>query len=146
MQWTLYIKSTFNATGQWYEQYANLKAGSTPIVNGVPQWDEFTPVNDEHSPTPSTQPSSTKTPDSSPRKILFSNSKKKQEQDELSPKNPKFMLFQSRVLAQFLLSDIWVRFDGMFECRATWEADGEVNQVRLKRALVGFGDDGYGEE
>jgi hypothetical protein len=143
MQWTTYVNSSVSITGQWYEQYAALKSGSTPVVNGVPQWDAFTPVDEEpihkteaHLPTTDLQ-----TPNSSPRKIILSSPQKKEEHDKLSPKNPKFMLYQSRLLAAYLLRDIWMRFDGLYECRATWEADGEVKGVRLRRALVGFGQD-----
>jgi hypothetical protein len=62
--------------------------------------------------------------------------------DELSPRNHKFMLYQSRLLARYLLRDVWVRFDGLFECKAVWEKDGVVvGDVRVKRGLVGFGDE-----
>ena len=125
-------------TGMWHEQYATLMSGSTPIANGVPQWDDFTPVDEEPS---NVQPTNLETPNSSTRKILLSSPKKKQQHDELSPENPKYMLYQSRFLAQYLLRDVWVRFDGCYECRAMWEADGEVNEVRLKKTRVGFRED-----
>jgi hypothetical protein len=130
-------------TGMWHEQYATLKSGSTPIVNGVPLWDAFTPVDEEPS---NAQPAKLETPSSSPRKIVLSSLKKKQHHDELSPENPKYMLYQSRFLAQYLLRDVWVRFDGCYDCRATWEADGEVSEVRLKKALVGFRDEDEDED
>lgn len=60
--------------------------------------------------------------------------------DELSPTNPKFMLYQSRFVAKYLVWDIWTRFDGLCECKATCEIGGEINEVRLKRACIGFGD------
>ncbi|KAF1841931.1 uncharacterized protein K460DRAFT_293553, partial [Cucurbitaria berberidis CBS 394.84] len=132
LQWSLYVKSLINAIGQWHEVYAALKPGMTPIVNGVPQWDAFE-LDDVHSETERLN-------DGSPRKIELSSPKKKSAHDNLSPTDPKFMLYQSRLLAKYLLWDIWVRFDGLCECRATWEADGEVRDVRVKRALVGFGD------
>jgi hypothetical protein len=42
------------------------------------------------------------------------------------------------VLARFFLRDIWIRFEGRYECKATWEVDGAVSEVRLRRAVVGF--------
>jgi hypothetical protein len=111
-------------------------------------WDSFTPVDDGptlSAPIQSLGLSNTKAPDSSPHKLVLSiQENRKQEYDKLGPRNPKLVLYQSRHLALFLLRDIWVRFDGLFECRATWEADGEVQSVRLKRGLVGFGEEGEG--
>jgi hypothetical protein len=143
MQWTTYVKSCVSITGQWHEQYATLKSGSTPVLNGVPQWDMFFPVDEEPTQayTPKIGQNNAQATDISPRKIVLGSPHIKQEPDELSPENPKFMLYQSRLLATYLLRDIWMRFDGMYECRATWEADGEVKEVRLRRALVGYGED-----
>jgi hypothetical protein len=138
LQWTLYIKSLISITGLWYEAYATLKPGFTPIVDGVPAWDQFDTDDDRPKPELSKE--------GLPRKIELSNPKKKQEHDDLGPENPKFMLYQSRLLAKYLLADIWARFDALCECRATWEADGVVTNVRLRRALVGFGEDGESEE
>jgi len=63
------------------------------------------------------------------------------EEDEISPTNEKFVLYQSRMLARYLLRDVWVRLEGRYECKATWEVDGVGMEVRLRRALVGFGDE-----
>lgn len=65
------------------------------------------------------------------------------ENNDISPTNEKFVLYQSRALARYLLRDVWVRFEGRYEYKATWEVDAVVRSVRLKRAVVGFaGDDG----
>ena len=88
--------------------------------------------------------------ESSPRKILlagptsppqWTQSPKKdneEENDTINPTDEKFVLYQSRVLARFFLRDIWIRFEGRYECKATWEVDGAVSEVRLRRAVVGF--------
>ncbi|KAF1947801.1 hypothetical protein EJ02DRAFT_307242, partial [Clathrospora elynae] len=137
LQWTLYVKSLVSITGQWHEAYATLKPGSTPIVSGIPAWGSFAPEDDQ----PKGAQDGAKPEEGSPRKIELSSPKKKQEHDDLSPESPKFMLYQSRLLAKYLLWDIWVRFDSLYECRATWEADGVVTGVRLKRTLVGVGEE-----
>ncbi|KAF1836937.1 hypothetical protein BDW02DRAFT_645742 [Decorospora gaudefroyi] len=149
LQWSLYIKSHVSITGHWHEAYAALKPGSTPIINGIPAWDQFEP--DDKFPSalaPQLPHVSAPLPH---RKIALASPKKNvlehgngDENEEVGPRDPKLMLYQSRLLAQYLLRDIWVRFDGLCECRATWEADGEVNNVRLKRAVVGFGEDEEG--
>jgi len=64
-----------------------------------------------------------------------------EEEDKISPTNEKFVLYQSRTLARYLLRDVWIRLEGRYECKATWEVDGVGREVRLRRALVGFGDE-----
>ncbi|CAO2647884.1 Nn.00g088060.m01.CDS01 [Neocucurbitaria sp. VM-36] len=135
MQWTLYVRSLVSITGEWHEVYASLKPGLTPIVDGVPQWGTF--ESDGVRPEVQTEGSRPKIELSSPKET---------EHDDFSPTNPKFMLYQSRILAKYLLWDIWVRFDGLCECKAIWEADGEENEVRLKRALVSARDTEEGEQ
>ena len=81
----------------------------------------------------------------SPRKIVLSSPRPQKEEvekeDEISPTNERFVLYQSRTLARYLLRDVWVRLEGRYECKATWEVDGVGREVRLRRALVGFGDE-----
>ncbi|KAI4698153.1 uncharacterized protein J4E84_001288 [Alternaria hordeiaustralica] len=144
LSWTLYVKAMIGATGLWYDTYASPVAGSTPIVDGVPAWDTFVPIGTED---PFLQLSpETSQPNISPRKIILSSPRpqKKEVEDEddgISPTNEKFVLYQSRTLARYLLRDIWVRLEGRYECKATWEVDGVGREVRLRRALVGFGDE-----
>lgn len=64
-----------------------------------------------------------------------------EENNDISPTNEKFVLYQSRALARYLLRDVWIRFEGWYECKATWEVDAVVRSVRLKRAVVGFAED-----
>ncbi|CAN9081338.1 unnamed protein product [Alternaria alternata] len=163
LSWTLYVRAAFNATGLWYETFASPVAGSSPIVNGVPAWDTFIPINASFSfpvsspflPPPSSCQSqqSTVPLESSPRKILLASptsppqwtqGMKKDNEEEnntINPTDEKFVLYQSRVLARFFLRDIWIRFEGRYECKATWEVDGAVSEVRLRRAVVGFPQD-----
>jgi hypothetical protein len=134
LQWKLYVKSTVNITGQWHEVYAASKPGMMPVDNGIPKWDTVTPDTPESKVERATTP---EPPIGSPRKLLLSPTKKKIETpDDSLEKDPKFMLFQSRYTAKYLLWDIWCRFENLCECRATWEADGTPNAVRLTRALV----------
>jgi hypothetical protein len=142
------VKSVIGATGSWYETYASPVAGSTPVIDGVTAWDSFSPVGAEDAgllvSLPSTSCHSVVTPAISPRKIVLARPPKKEEGEEsgeVSPREEKFVLFQSRALARYLLRDVWVRFEGRYECKATWEVGGVVREVRLKRALVGFGGD-----
>jgi hypothetical protein len=146
--WTLYVKSVIGATGPWYETYASPVAGSTPIIDGVTAWDSFFPVGTEDrgllvslpcTSSPSVVPPAT----TSPRKIVLASLPKKEGEGsgEVSPREEMFVLFQSRALARYLLRDVWVKFEGRYECKATWEVGGVVREVRLKRALVGFGED-----
>ncbi|KAI4664585.1 uncharacterized protein J4E79_002882 [Alternaria viburni] len=143
LSWTLYVKAMIGATGLWYDTYASPVAGSTPIVDGVPAWDTFIPIGTED---PCLQLSSDPAqPITSARKIVLASpgpqKKKVEEEDEISPTNEKYVLYQSRTLARYLLRDIWVRLEGRYECKATWEVDGVGREVRLRRALVGFGDE-----
>ncbi|KAJ4377876.1 hypothetical protein N0V83_000706 [Neocucurbitaria cava] len=130
LQWTLYVRSLVSITGEWHEVYATLKPGSTPIVKGLPQWGMFEPDGVVQS------GEGMQSEDATMRKVELLSSRKA-DHDAFSPTNPKFMLYQSRVLANYLLWDVWVRFNGLYECRAIWEANGKENEVRLKRALVG---------
>jgi hypothetical protein len=118
-------------------------SGSSPIVNGIPDWHVFFPENEEIRHGDVT--SDTSSASGEPRKIALACPDKEEEEsedDELSPRNHKFMLYQSRLLARYLLRDVWVRFDGLFECKAVWEKDGiVVGDVRVKRGMVGFGEE-----
>jgi len=130
------------ATGLWYDTYASPVAGSTRIVDGVPAWDTFVPIG-TGDPCLQVSPETTQ-PNISPRKIVLASPgpQKKdvvEEEDEISPTNEKYVLYQSRTLARYLLRDVWVRLEGRYECKAMWEVDGVGREVRLKRALVGFG-------
>ena len=130
------------ATGLWYDIYASPVAGSTPIVDGVPAWDTFIPIDTEDQCLQlSSTTESCSQPITSPRKIVLSSPRPQKKEDEISPTNEKFVLYQSRTLARYLLRDIWVRLEGRYECKATWEVDGVGREVRLRRALVGFGDE-----
>jgi len=136
-----------DATGLWYDTYASPVAGSTSIVDGVPAWDTFVPIG-TGDPCLSLQLSSSSEatqPVTSPRKIILSSprpqKKEMEEEDEISPTNEKFVLYQSRTLARYLVRDVWVRLEGRYECKATWEVDGVRREVRLRRALVGFGNE-----
>jgi len=131
------------ATGLWYDTYASPVAGSTPIVDGVPAWDTFVPIGTEN-PCLQLSPETTQ-PNISPRKIVLASPRPQkkvvEEENEISPTNEKYVLYQSRTLAKYLLRDVWVRLEGRYECKATWEVDGVGREVRLRRALVGFGDE-----
>ncbi|KAH6859053.1 hypothetical protein BKA58DRAFT_473154 [Alternaria rosae] len=146
LSWTLYVKAMIGATGLWYDTYASPVAGSTPIVDGVPAWDTFIPIGTEDPCLQlSSEPNPTQ-PNRSPSKIVLAipSPQKKEvedEYDDISPTNEKFVLYQSRTLARYLLRDVWVRFEGRWECKATWEVDGVGKEVRLMRTLVGFGEE-----
>jgi hypothetical protein len=132
--WKLYVKSVISVTGQWHEVYATLKTGEMTVKDGVPEWGTILQETRDETlglgRTEGTQ-----------RKLGLSPSKKSSKpSDDVSETDPKFMLYQSRMLAERLLWDIWYRFDKKYECRATWIADGADSEVRLKRALVGFED------
>lgn len=147
LQWTLYVQSLIGATGLWHEVYATLKAGQTHIIDGVPQWNTFEPeVMQGEVESGGLNQNAGKKVEQSPRKLVLASPKKKDAVADISPTNPKFMLYESRLLARYLLWDIWVRFDKLCECRATWEADGDVKDVRLQRTLVGFDDEEDMEE
>jgi len=145
ISWTLYVKAVIGATGLWYDTHASPVAGSTPIVDGVPAWDTFVPIGTED-PCLSLRLSPETTQPISPRKIILASPRPQkndvvEEDDEINPTNEKYVLYQSRTLARYLLRDIWVRLEGRYECKATWEVDGVGREVRLRRALVGFGDE-----
>lgn len=80
-----------------------------------------------------------------PRKIALSGWKERDDEeaewknDGVNPRDPKFALYQSRVFARYLVWDIWVRLERRYDCKALWEADGKVEEVRLMSSLVGFG-------
>lgn len=96
--------------------YASLTRGHTHITSsGIPDWENFVPDTDIHTNT-----------NGNPR---FPN---------VCSENPQYALYQSRILARYMLKDIWLHFDSLCECHALWEGDREVCDVRLKRALVGF--------
>ncbi|RAR07945.1 hypothetical protein DDE82_002607 [Stemphylium lycopersici] len=145
LQWSLYVGCGFNGLGLWYEDYATPVLGSTPIVDGVVQWDTFVPFTDEGVDRQSGDGKwhNRQTATASARKIALASPKMNGgvgdwDANELSPWSPKFALYKSRLLAHYLLRDIWVRLEGRYECWATWEADGQVNEVRLRRAMIGF--------
>lgn len=131
--WKLYVKSAVSVTGQWHEVYATLRTGEMAVNEGVPDWSTILPeLKDETLGVARTE--------SAQRKLELSPSKKTAKIfEDVRETSPKFMLYQSRVLAERLLWDIWYRFDKKYECRATWTADGEESGVRLMRALVGSG-------
>jgi hypothetical protein len=138
LQWKLYVKSIVSITGQWHEVYATTKPGLMRIDNGTPEWGVI------HPDTPETKGEEVdmEKVDGLKRKLELSLRKKKiVVSEDVNETNPKFMLYQSRILARHLLWDIWYLFDKMYDCRATWEADGEETEMRLKRELVGSGDD-----
>lgn len=121
------------------------------MVHGRVKWNEFTPLRTTSAegqrgadaPHSAGRNSSVQTAGAEPRKIPLSrwreNEGEEAECEGVCPHDPKFALYQSRVLARYLVWDIWVRLQGRYDCRAWWEADGEVKEVRLKRLLVGFG-------
>jgi hypothetical protein len=136
-QWKLYVKSLISITGQWHEVYATLKAGIMPIDNGVVEWGTIKTDLVESGEKPEVLGSADE-----PRKLDLSPSKKISTTAEaVSETNPKFMLYQGRFLARWLLWDMWYRFDKRYDCKAIWEADGVATDVRLKRALVGADDE-----
>jgi hypothetical protein len=137
LQWKLYVKSVINITGQWHEIYATTKGGLMRINDGAPEWD----VIRSDLPEDKGEEVDPKPVEGLIRKLELSPTKKTNTSDDVNETNPKFMLYQSRILARHLLWDIWYRFDNMYDCRATWEADGEETKMRLKRELVGAGED-----
>jgi hypothetical protein len=131
--WKLYVKSRVSITGQWREVYAISKTGEMRINQGSPEWGTIRvdrPESKGNKVDTSTE--------GFPRRLELSPSKKRVNTIGIVDEtNPKLVLYQSRVLARYLLWDIWYPFDKMYECRATWEADGVLSDVRLRRALVG---------
>ena len=138
LQWKLYVKSLIGPTGQWHEVYATPKPAMMPVDKGFPKWDTVTPDSPERKIERATTP---EPPAGSPRKLLLSPTKKVETLEDGLEKDPKFMLFQSRYTAKYLLWDIWWRFENLCECRASWEADGTTNAARLTRALIGCDSD-----
>jgi len=132
--WKLYVKSVVSVTGQWHEVFATVKTGEMVVTKGVPEWSTILPEVQKDT------LGLTRTK-SAQRKLQLSPTKKipKTANDSMET-DPKFMLFQSRVVALRLLWDIWYLFDKKYDCRATWAADGEESDVRLSRALVGSAD------
>ncbi|KAJ5024923.1 hypothetical protein J3E73DRAFT_424846 [Bipolaris maydis] len=144
LQWSLYVRSRFNALGQWYDEYGAPACGATPVVAaGEVMWHVFTPdgvrSGDDDEEQQQRQGSSV---DAALRGVVgFGLEDGDGDEGDDGGREAKFALYQSRVLARYLMWDVWVRLDGRYECRAVWEADGEVNTVRLKRGLVGFDDE-----
>jgi hypothetical protein len=131
--WRLYVKSVVGPTGQWHEVYATLKTGEMAVTGGVPEWGTILPE-------PNKEVLGFAMTESVQRKLELSPSKKNAKTSDVSGNSPKFMLYQSRMLAERLLWDIWYRLDKKYECRAVWTTDGVESGVRLKRALVGSQD------
>jgi hypothetical protein len=135
--WKLYVKSRVSITGQWYEAYATSKAGEMRMSQGSPEWG----IVRTNLSTPMGNKVDAST-EGLARKLELSPSKKIVKLvDDVDETDPKLMLYQSRVLARYLLWDIWYPFHKMYECRATWEADRVLSDVRLRRALVDSRDD-----
>ncbi|KAH9871657.1 hypothetical protein J1614_005912 [Plenodomus biglobosus] len=139
LQWVAYVKAVVGVMGEWYEVYAATGPGYTQIKDGVVAWGEFWPEGGEGA----WGKDDVEKDRGGPRRLALAGIKKKEKAREvgMSPVEPKFMLYQSRVLSRALLWDIWARFEALNECRATWEADGVVTDVRLQRTLLGFGDE-----
>jgi hypothetical protein len=134
--WNLYVRSLVSVTGQWHEAYATRKPGEMGINEDGPEWGT---VQTEFSVRKDGQVDALV--ESTLRKLELSPSKKPIDKaDATDGMNSKLMLYHSRVLARYLLWDIWYSFDKMYECRAIWEAAGVTSDVRLRRALVGSGD------
>ncbi|EMD61041.1 hypothetical protein COCSADRAFT_149493 [Bipolaris sorokiniana ND90Pr] len=153
LQWSLYVRSRFNALGQWYDEYAAPACGTTPVVGGEVMWDVFTPdgviSGDGQRGSRCAEKADCGADATSQGAVGFRLKEGDGDGDgeDHGGKDAKLALYQSRMLARYLVWDVWVRLEGRYECRATWEADGEVNTVRLKRGLVGFdGDDDEDEE
>ncbi|EUC49304.1 hypothetical protein COCMIDRAFT_78995, partial [Bipolaris oryzae ATCC 44560] len=152
LQWRLYVRSRFNALGQWYDEYAAPTCGATPVVGGGEvMWDVFTPdgvMSGDGDDDDGEQRMRCAKKDGGADAefrggggLGVKEDGDGDEGEEEEGREAKFALYQSRILARYLLWDVWVRLEGRYECRATWEADGKVNTVRLKRGLVGFDDD-----
>ncbi|KAH4038470.1 hypothetical protein HBI70_056440 [Parastagonospora nodorum] len=132
--WKLYVKSVVSVTGQWHEVFATVKTGEMAVTKGVPEWSTILPEVQKD------MLGLTRTK-SAQRKLQLSPTKKiAKAAEDVMETDPKFMLFQSRVVALRLLWDIWYLFDKKYDCRATWATDGKESEVRLSRALVGSGD------
>ncbi|KAF2852216.1 hypothetical protein T440DRAFT_376355, partial [Plenodomus tracheiphilus IPT5] len=136
LQWVAYVRSLVGVGGEWYEVFAAMGPGFTRIEDGVVAWCEF--WHDGEGAEGSIGEDM-----GSQHRLALKGTEVKEgvEEDRVNPLEPKFMLYQSRVLARALLWDIWARFEAMNECRATWEANGVVTDVRLQRALLGLDED-----
>ncbi|CBX91099.1 hypothetical protein IAQ61_002559 [Plenodomus lingam] len=137
LHWVAYVRAVVGVRGEWYEVFAAAGPGHTRIRDGVVAWDEFCADGDEG------ERSGTGAEDKRKPRLALAGLEKTQEMEGSGEQlvEAKFILFQSRILARALLWDIWVRFEEMNECKATWEADGVVTNVRLQRALLGFGEE-----
>ncbi|KAI8937255.1 hypothetical protein NX059_006464 [Plenodomus lindquistii] len=135
LQWVAYVKSVVGVRGEWVDVYAAVGPGYTDIRDGVVDWDMFWPDGEGRDAQEGNV--------TGPRRLALARPGETGEvvEEGISPQDPKFVLYQSRVLGKALLGDIWMRFEGLNECRATWEADGVVKDVRLQRSLLGVGDD-----
>jgi hypothetical protein len=138
--WKLYVKSLVSVTGQWREAYATVKPGEMRIDEDGPEWGTIqTDFSDQNNNNNDNLDAPVEVES---RKFKLSPSKKAVEISEpIDDMRSKLMLYHGRVLARYLLWDIWFAFDKMYECRATWETDGVTSDVRLRRAVVGSGDD-----
>ncbi|KAF1920859.1 hypothetical protein BDU57DRAFT_544477 [Ampelomyces quisqualis] len=132
MLWKVYVKSVVGVTGEWCEVFAAGRTGEMVVDKGVPEWGTVRTGGEVEE----------RTSESVQRKLELSPSKKTvKAPEDVGESDPKLMLYRSRVLATHLLWDIWSRFDGKYECRATWTADGEESVVRLSRSVVGGGEE-----
>lgn len=147
------MRSRFNALGEWHDEYATPVAGLTAVVDGVVEWNVFTPTRstsaewqdaDSHH-AAHRDSCCVQTPRTLSHGIALACRKvedgEQGQGDGVRAKDARFALYQSRVLARYLLWDIWIRLESRYDCRAFWEADGQVHEVRLKMSLVGFDHD-----
>ncbi|USP73895.1 hypothetical protein yc1106_01169 [Curvularia clavata] len=152
LQWSLYVRARFNVLGEWFDEFASPRPGTTPVVDGCVRWSGFMPLRatSAESKGPGSEPR-TACQDgggqATPRRIALSEWKDKDdkeaewESDGVSSYDVKFALYQSRALARYLVWDIWYRLERRYDCKALWEADGDVEEVRLMTSLVGFDHD-----
>ena len=149
----MYVRARFNALGAWFDEFAAPGPGITPIVDGGVRWNAFVPLRTTSAEgkgagsEPHTACQDGSGGGQTSRRIALSEWKEREgkegewENDGVCPRDPKFALYQSRVLARYLVWDIWVRLERRYDCKALWEADGVVEEVRLMSSLVGFGHD-----
>lgn len=136
LQWKLYVRSLIGANGLWREVYATTKPTMMKVNNGIPEWNNI--QTDEKETKVEEDFEALLLTDSSPKKLTLQRSEKNKFEvvNIVNETNPKFMLYQSRIMARYLMWDLWYLFDNLGECRATWETDGKCTDVRLHRALV----------